>query len=323
MQKKTVGFTATWEKVKLKTFYLAKKKGPFSCESAQQVSWLELNESKRVIVFPHSAHVSIHNLQNGKGQNHHPPENPEESRWDLWDCFQIWQKINESSVWEWFICALLGVFGQSSQLDHSLPWLQISGSVQTKSRWRVYRRGMNICTSYSSSAVYISTKLHALSTLLHFFFFFISIWRKVFFPLQNSFKNQMEAEDNNSNRTNGTTLTMMGFHDSEEVETKGASSSPSLAAPTAFVQEASSLISQQDVSRMLQLQEEMYVNPLPLSLPSQCFSYNRLQRSNETISSFNSFSSTTYEALTPRIEHSSKMIKEMKKDLDLIFRKLR
>ncbi len=53
------------------------------------------------------------------------------------------------------------------------------------------------------------------------------------------------------------------------------------------------------------------------------YRYEKLQQANATLTAFNDYSSTMYNTLFKDFDKYTKLMKEMKKDLNLIFRKIR
>eukprot|EP01116_Phalansterium_solitarium_P004986 TRINITY_DN16239_c0_g1_i1.p1 TRINITY_DN16239_c0_g1~~TRINITY_DN16239_c0_g1_i1.p1 ORF type:complete len:136 (-),score=27.18 TRINITY_DN16239_c0_g1_i1:377-733(-) len=75
-----------------------------------------------------------------------------------------------------------------------------------------------------------------------------------------------------------------------------------------FTQELSSLINHDNVEQLLTLQTEIYQS---------------LQQSSQALTSFNDFSAGAYGRLQKDFEQNTKLLKEMKRDLEYIFKKIR
>jgi len=75
-----------------------------------------------------------------------------------------------------------------------------------------------------------------------------------------------------------------------------------------FVEEVSHFVNKENLETLLNLQNGIL---------------DQLQKSNQTITSFNDFSSGAYVTLMKDYERRTKLLKEMKRDLEVIFRKIR
>jgi len=91
-------------------------------------------------------------------------------------------------------------------------------------------------------------------------------------------------------------------------ELKLNSPKESLSVSETFSSEISSLISNDDIQKMLVLQTEIY---------------SRLHQATQTLTSFNDFSGGVYSNVFKDFERHTRMMKEMRRDLDNIFRKIR
>lgn len=102
-----------------------------------------------------------------------------------------------------------------------------------------------------------------------------------------------------------------------------------------FLKEAMTLVNHGDISEVLSLQDNMYVHTPPTqpfcaswSFPILTnafvdYRFKRFQESNATLTGFNEFSASMYSHLWIEFEKNTKMVKEMKKDLDSIFKRIR
>eukprot|EP00026_Physarum_polycephalum_P016635 Phypoly_transcript_17591.p1 GENE.Phypoly_transcript_17591~~Phypoly_transcript_17591.p1 ORF type:complete len:135 (+),score=26.11 Phypoly_transcript_17591:344-748(+) len=75
-----------------------------------------------------------------------------------------------------------------------------------------------------------------------------------------------------------------------------------------FVAEVASIINHEDINGILATQAEVQ---------------QRFKESNESLTHFNEFSATTYTNLSGEYERHTKALKEMKKDLDNVFKRIR
>lgn len=82
----------------------------------------------------------------------------------------------------------------------------------------------------------------------------------------------------------------------------------SLTSTKIFAKEIVQMTNQKDINEMLDLQLEIF---------------ERLKQSNEALESINEFSTKSFAVLQKEFEKHIKMIKEMKKDLEYIHRKIR
>jgi len=76
----------------------------------------------------------------------------------------------------------------------------------------------------------------------------------------------------------------------------------------AFVHQISHLVNKENVETLSNLQTVIL---------------EELQKSNQTITSFNDFSVGAYNTILKDYERRTKLLKEMKRDLEIIFRKIR
>jgi len=76
----------------------------------------------------------------------------------------------------------------------------------------------------------------------------------------------------------------------------------------AFHTEVSSLMNHSDIQSILKAQASVF---------------QKFTESKQTLASFNEFSASMYAALAPEYDKHTKMLKEMKKDLDSVFKRIR
>jgi hypothetical protein len=87
-----------------------------------------------------------------------------------------------------------------------------------------------------------------------------------------------------------------------------------------FAHQIESVLEFGDVDQLLTLQTEMYSLFILFLILN---SHQQLQQSNLTLQSFNEFSATIYTTLAKEYTNNTKILKDMKKDLSSIFKKLR
>mmetsp|Transcript_12853 Transcript_12853/g.17707 ORF Transcript_12853/g.17707 Transcript_12853/m.17707 type:complete len:146 (+) Transcript_12853:54-491(+) len=94
----------------------------------------------------------------------------------------------------------------------------------------------------------------------------------------------------------------------ETAKSSSTTSDTVSSAAETFAQEFSSLVNHGEVQQLLILQAEIY---------------QKLHQSSTTLSNFNDLSATTYNTLVKDFEKNTKLLKQMKNDLNLIFKKIR
>jgi len=77
---------------------------------------------------------------------------------------------------------------------------------------------------------------------------------------------------------------------------------------TVFAKEAIGLVNHEDIAHILELQSHIH---------------QKLQHSQESLTSFNEFSAALYKNMNNNFETHTELMKNMKKDLDVIFRRIR